>query len=120
MRSGRLKYLVKLLRRTDTQLASGQVSHTYTEFAEVWASKSDITGREFFAAAQQQSEITTKFGIRWRDDVDATCQVRYTVRHGSPEIVEAYDVVSVAADEKTNRRDLVLMCKLNPLEGYRG
>lgn len=121
MQSGKLRYRVKLLRRTDTQLDSGQVRHTYTPFAEnVPAGISDIAGREFFAAAQVQSEVTTKIRIRWRVDVDATCRVERTVQHGSPEIVESYDVMSVIADEKTNRRELILMCKKNPAEGMRG
>lgn len=121
MQSGKYRYRVRLLRRTDTQLDSGQVKHTYVEFAFVPARISDITGREFFAAAQVQSEVTTKISIRWRADVDATCRIERTIDHSSsPEVVESYDIIAVIADEKTNRRELTLMCKKNPAEGYRG
>lgn len=111
-----MRFKVQLQRREDTELPSGQISHSYEQFAEVWADISALTAREFFAASQVQSEITTKITIRWRDDIDPTCRVSHIVSYASPMIVDTYDVVAPLPDQKTGRRELVLLCKKNPAE----
>jgi SPP1 family predicted phage head-tail adaptor len=120
MQSGRFRHQVSLQRRTDSQNPSGQVSHSYAEFAEPWARISSITGREFVAAQQVQSEVTTKITIRWRHDVDETCRVVHVVKHDeNPQWFDVYDIVAVLPDD-TGRRELQLMCKKLVAEGWRG
>lgn len=60
----------------------------WTEVATVWASVQDLTGREYFKAAEGNAEMTTRFKIRWRGDV--TAAMRLVV--GS----DIYDIVSIA------------------------
>lgn len=122
MQSGKYRHQVTLLRRVDTQQPGGQVKHSYEPFAEgVWARIAPVSGREFFAAAQVQSEVTTRISIRWRDDVDETCRVRHVTDHSvSPQLFDEYDVRAALPDEKTGRRELVLMCTKGPAEGWRG
>jgi SPP1 family predicted phage head-tail adaptor len=121
MQSGKYRHEVTLLRRVDTQQSGGQVAHSYEPFATVWARISPVSGREFFAAAQVQSEVTTRISIRWRDDVDETCRVRHVTDHSvSPQKYDEYDIKSALPDEKTGRRELVLMCSKGPAEGWRG
>lgn len=121
MRSGRYRHKVVLLRRSDDPQSSGQVAHSFVEFARVWAEVCPIAGREFFAAAQVQSEVTTKVAIRFRDDVDETCRVGQVIRpQDSPPLYQFFDIQSVITDEKTNRRGLMLMCVKREAEGWRG
>jgi SPP1 family predicted phage head-tail adaptor len=49
-----------------------QVESWPTAYATVWAGKRDMRGREFFAAQQVNSDITTIWQIRYRTDVLAT------------------------------------------------
>lgn len=122
MQSGKFRHRVILLRRVDAQGQSGQVEHTYEPFAtSVPARVAPVAGREFFAAQQVQSEVTTRISIRWRGDVDETCRVMHEVDHSvSPALFDIYDIKSVLPDEKTGRRELVLMCTKNVAEGWRG
>jgi len=119
MQSGKRRHKVTLERRTDTQAANGQVVHSYTPFADVYASIEPLTGREFFAAAQIQADITTKVKILWRGDVDETCRIAHIVSHDSPQVVDLYDIVAPLPDQKTNRKELVLMCTRRRAEGWR-
>lgn len=119
MRSGSLRFQIILERRVDEQLGSGQVKHTYTEFARVFASVEALQGREYFAAAQIQSDVSTKIRIRYRDDVDETCRARHIVSYASPMKEDIYDITSVLPDAKTGRRDIVLMCSKRRADGWR-
>jgi SPP1 family predicted phage head-tail adaptor len=69
MSAGSLDRRIVLSHRDLQANEHGEQIPIYEEYATVWARKSDLNGREFFAAAQIQSEITTKFRIRWRGDV---------------------------------------------------
>lgn len=123
MQSGRYRHEITLLRRVDNQQPGGQVKHSYEPIPNgtVWARIAPISGREFFAAAQVQSEVTTRISIRWRDDVDETCRVRHVTDHStSPQKYDEYDIAAVMPDEKTGRRELVMMCSKGPAEGWRG
>lgn len=122
MQSGKYRHRIILLRRTDSQGQSGQVEHSYVPFAsDVPARISPIAGREYFVAQQVQSEVTTRISIRWRDDVDETCRVVHEFDHSvSPPLTDVYDIKSALPDEKTGRRELVLMCTRNVAEGWRG
>lgn len=121
MRSGKLRFRVTLQRRVDTQQPGGQVKHTYTEIDEVWAGIAPLSGREFFAAQQVQSQVTTRINIRMRSDIDETTRVIHITNHTeSPVWFDVYDVTSVLPDEKTGRRELSLLCIKRVAEGWRG
>lgn len=120
MQSGRYRHQVTLFRRADTQGSSGQVEHRYSSFATCMARISPVSGREFFAAAQVQSEVSTRISIRWREGVDETCVVKHVTDYSaSPEEFDIYDILAVLPDEKTGRRELVLMCAKRIGEGWR-
>lgn len=76
MRAGLLDRRLTLKRRAlGAQDANGSRANTWTEYATVWGRKIDVSGREFFAAQTKQAEQTTRFEIRYRDDVVATDRV---------------------------------------------
>jgi SPP1 family predicted phage head-tail adaptor len=120
MQSGKLRYRVTLQRRVDTQADSGQVVYSYTDIDEVWAEIMPGRGREFFAAAQIQATAIAEIRIRYRDDVDETCRVKFVKRYDSPQIVEFWDIAAPPVpDAKTMRRDLLLYCSKGTAEGWR-
>ena len=120
MRSGKLRYRVILQRRVDSQAQSGQVVHAYQDIAEVGANIMPGRGREFFASAQIQAEAPAEIKIRYRADLDTTCRVVRFHGEGSPQQQDVYDILAVAPDEKTMRRDLLLYCNQRFAEGWRG
>lgn len=120
-KAGKRRFKVILKRRTDSQQTSGQVKHTYEFVANLWASIAAVSGREFFAAQQVQSEVTTKIGIGFRDGIDSTYRIEHITRYSeSPQWFDVYDVVAVTPDEATGRRDLLLYCTKREAEGWRG
>lgn len=86
MRAGRLDRRVTLQLRTLVQDAQGQNVEAWSTLAEVWASKRDVTGREYFAAQATNAEGSAVFQIRYRSDVTVlnrlVCEgVTYNIRH---------------------------------------
>ena len=43
----------------------------------IWAYFRHASGNEFYAAASINTKVEVIFEIRWRDDIDTTCQIRY-------------------------------------------
>lgn len=43
--------------------------------ATVWASKADVSGRDFYAAQAYQAQDVVTFGLRWRDDLTVDCRI---------------------------------------------
>lgn len=120
MRSGKLRYRVKLQRRVDSQNPSGQVVHNFTDLGEVWAEIMPGRGREFFAAAQIQATAPAEIRIRYLPDVDETCRVVHITRHDSPQLIDYWDIAAPPIpDAKTGRTDLLLMCTKGVAEGWR-
>jgi SPP1 family predicted phage head-tail adaptor len=79
MQPGRLDRLVELRHRVLTRDPnSGEQLETWpAAYAEVWAEKKDLRGREFFAARTVNSELTTTWKIRHRTDVLMTDRLVY-------------------------------------------
>jgi SPP1 family predicted phage head-tail adaptor len=69
---------------------------------QVRAAKEDWGGSETDEFGRETAEVTTRFFIRWRANVDSTMQVW----HGD----ERYDIKSVLDFDGT-KRELVLFCK---------
>lgn len=90
MRAGALDRLVELRHRvlTRNETTGEEVESYPAAYAEVWASKRDIRGREFFAAQQMNSELSTTWQIRYRDDVLMTDRIYFGGL--------AYEITSVA------------------------
>lgn len=78
MKAASLDRRVTIQSRTAAQSSTtGEVTYTWTDVATVWAEVIDLRGREFFAARQVQSDITTRFRIRYRSDVTVLNRLSY-------------------------------------------
>lgn len=55
----------------------GEPVVVWNELAEVWSAVEPLSGREFWAQQQVQSEITVRFRIRYRSDVFAGMRIVY-------------------------------------------
>lgn len=55
----------------------GEPVVVWEQVAEVWSAVEPLTGREFWAQQQVQSEITVRFKIRYRSDILTGMRVVY-------------------------------------------
>ena len=92
MRAGMLRHRVTIQRQELVFGKFGAPLHdkVWENVATVWASLEAMSGREFFASQQAQSEVTQRIRIRYRPDVTA-------------------DIVAPLPDNRG--RELVLMCR---------
>lgn len=77
MQAGKLDRQIQLLRYAEESDTFGGKTETYTCFAVVWADVIDLRGTQFFSAQQSNSGITTKFRIRYRDDLEARDRIEF-------------------------------------------
>jgi SPP1 family predicted phage head-tail adaptor len=103
MQAGRLRHRVTVQRATDSIDQYGDQTPTWTSLGTVWASVEPLSGREYFAAAQMQSEVSTRIVIRPISGVTLTPKDR--VKFGS----RYFDIQSVINRDERNR-ELQLLC----------
>lgn len=78
MKGGALDRQITLLHRSVAAPdANGSAAQSFTSYAVVWTEKLDAGGREYFAGQQTQSELATRFKIRYRTDVLATDRLTF-------------------------------------------
>jgi SPP1 family predicted phage head-tail adaptor len=81
--------------------AFGQPNTSWEELDTVWAAIEPITGREFWAQQQIQSEITVKIRMRYRNDIAVGMKAEYSGK--------VYTIKYVI-DYQESHRELMLMC----------
>lgn len=77
IKAGDLRQIVTLLRPRQVIGANGRRTVEWDEIPNVYAQKSDVSGREFFQAQAYNAEDIVTFTIRWRSDVNATWRIRH-------------------------------------------
>ena len=100
-KAGSLDRRIVLRAKLLTPDEMGQALETWSDLASVWAEKTDLRGREFFAARAINAEIETRFRIRWRAGVTPALRIAHDGRD--------YEILSVV--EIGRREGLELMCK---------
>ncbi len=102
MKAGQLDQRVIVERLQSGEDDFGQPYSEWATIATVWAAVEPLTGREYFAAGAAQSETTTRIRMRYRPGITSADRVK----HGTT----TYGITSVI-DLRSERRELVLMCK---------
>ena len=105
---GDMRHKITIVRVEHHTVAdTGETEEVVSDVATVWAKKEDLSGREWFQAQQAQSAITTRFTIRFRDDIYP--QMR--VRHG----IDEYEITAPPMDPDGRREQLQLLCGRVPV-----
>lgn len=106
MQAGKLDRQIVLLAFSTTTDTSGGIVDVYTAFATVWADIRDLREKETFEAQQDNSEIITRFRIRYRNDINARDRVQWKGRQyeiiGVPSEIgrnEGLEIMGKARDE---------------------
>lgn len=100
--SGRLRHKVALQEQTMTQdPVTGAPTTTWVTVAEVWAEVAPLSAREFLAANAEQSEVTGKIVLRYRDDVNAAWRVVFREKW--------FSIKGVLPDADSGREHMTLL-----------
>jgi len=98
--AGRFRHRITLQRNVPTQAPDGSRVDDWRNVATVWGELLEIRGREFLAAAEAHSELTSKIKIRYRPDVRPEWRALFDGR--------TFNILHVA-DLKGRRRELELL-----------
>lgn len=96
------RHRVTLQQRAADQDEAGQPVDTWKDVATVWGAVEPLRGREYFAAAQVQAEVTTRIRIRYCRGIRPDMRVLYDGR--------LFNILSVI-DPEERHRELQLMCR---------
>ena len=111
MRAGQLTQRVSIERRLDTLDELNQPIGQWVSIVTTFASVEPLSGREYFAAAAMQSEITTRVTLRYRPGVtSADYRPGITSADRINHNGKVYGITSVI-DHRSDHRSLVLMCR---------
>jgi SPP1 family predicted phage head-tail adaptor len=100
--SGKLRHRVALQAPTVSQdPETGEMVNSWSTVANPWADIVPMSGREFLAAAAEQSEVRGRIVIRYRDGVDATMRVVHRGKY--------YAIHAVLPDMESGVEHLSLM-----------
>lgn len=120
MRAGSLRHRVQVQRAlAPRRTTSGAFETDYEPWFTAWAAIEPLTPREFWAAQQIQSEITTRIRIRYRPGLNAKLRVLHQRQAGSPTAIDRYDVDGPPIEVQGERREIYLMCIKRDAEGFR-
>ena len=106
--AGNLDQRLTLRRRGSGVDVLGQESETWQTLAIVWGRAEPLRGREYFAAAQVQSETAVRFTIRYRTDLATSDHVLWRD--------QAHDITSII-DPGGRKETLELMCNAGVRDG---
>jgi SPP1 family predicted phage head-tail adaptor len=116
----KLRHRVTLQKRSQTQDDAGQISNDFADFMTgVRASIEPLSGREYVAAQQVQSEISTRIQARWRPGLDETQRIVHVKGTDSPAPVDVYDIAAVLPDPDSGRHWVTFLCIKRISEGFR-
>ncbi len=100
---GRLKHRVTFQTLETTKDAIGQELTTWQNHATVWASIQPLTGKEYFAARQIQSEVSVKVMTRYLSDITSHMRIVEGER--------IYTILSVVNVDAANRYIEMMCCE---------
>lgn len=75
MEIGKLNKRITFQKYTTSENAIGDTINSWTDFKTVWASATNLHGREYYSAMQVQAENTVKFTIRYCKDIDTSMRI---------------------------------------------
>lgn len=99
MRAGDLDRRITIQKPSTEQDEWGQRANEWSDVCSVWASISDISGREYVSASAERSEISTRIIIRERSGINASMRV-----------VRGDDIYNILAVLNSSHK-LQLLCK---------
>jgi len=95
MRAGRLRHRITIQRPSSSAGALGEKIKSWADVSTVWAAIEPLRGREFLEAHQQESEITTRFIIRYKGGLNTRMRISFGSKY--------YKIESIINPDERNR-----------------
>lgn len=100
--AGELRHKVRLQENVIGQDPdTGEQVSSWQTIAQPWAKIAPMSGREFLAAAAEQSEVRGRITIRYRGNVDATMRVVHRGMY--------YNILAALTDAESGIEHITLM-----------
>lgn len=103
MNPGELRHRIKIQKHTSEMNENGFEVKSWQDFKSAWASVTNLHGREFFQAKQVSSSASTKFIIRYIDELDTKMRILYNDKH--------YNIIYID-NIKDRNRFIELLCEV--------
>lgn len=101
--AGLLRHVINIQEQIQTRDDFGGVEVAWMEkFPKVYARYEPLSGRELFANGQMQSQVTTRFTIRYRDGIDTKQRIVFKNR--------VYNIHAVVEDNVSGIEWITLHC----------
>ena len=107
--AGKLRHRVQIEEFVESVNSYGERERYWAPFADRWASVEPLSGREFIAAQQAQSEVTTRITIRHLAGINAAMRI---VHRGA-----IYNIRAILADKESGIDYQSLMCSEGTNDG---
>jgi len=108
MKIGKLRHRVKIQAYTAGRDSFGAEEHVWMDVATVWASVTPVSGKEYFASAQTNTEVSTKITMRYKSGITPKMRVVLGAR--------IFEIISALNFEERSV-ELNLMCKESVPDG---
>jgi SPP1 family predicted phage head-tail adaptor len=102
MEIGKLRQRVTIQEYAATRDSFGAEVPAWADVATVWASVTPVSGKEYFASAQVNAEVSTKITMRYLAGITPKIRVVFEAR--------TFEIISVLNFEERDI-ELNLMCK---------
>lgn len=102
MQIGKLRHPIDIQKPEYTQdPESGEMYETWVRVAREWARAEGISGKEFVAAAAEQSSTTVRVTLRYREDLTTSMRFKH--------VGKVYNIKAILPDN--DHKLLVCMCE---------
>lgn len=103
MRAGKLRHRVSLQAPVETQDPNtGEIIYSWVAVDTLWASIEPLSARDFIAARSEQSQISARIVIRFRENISPKMRIVH-IKTG-----DIYNIEGVLPDAKSGREYLTL------------
>lgn len=102
MKIGKLRHRIRIQEYVAGRDIFGAEEPAWMDVATVWASVTPVSGKEYFASAQTNAEVSTKITMRYRSGITPKMRIVFGTR--------IFEIISVLNFEERGV-ELNLMCK---------
>lgn len=81
LNAGDLRHRIKIQRLECVTTPNGFEEEVWTDWKTIWASKNNLSGKEYYSAKTVNEEKTVKFKVRYQKDLEVLESTRYRIVH---------------------------------------
>lgn len=101
----RLRHRVKIQKPVETQdSTTGAMNVSWQDVATVWSAIEALSVKELIAAQAEDSKLSARITIRYRNDIDHTCRLLHEAKN------MIYNIEGILADKDSGLEYLTLPC----------